>query len=202
VDPSDDPSAVDTIEGIDLILQSHLALIYRAIRSTRGDSPLHFSDECVTASRAAIEGYNGAWEKYQAREDTAWKTLINWTYLFSPFTPFIVLFGTVVAFKSEADLKLMEVSVETLKSAGQYSSGVAKLHHACEKFFNLAKAYMAQAKGTLHQQLAREPLDPTSLYGQDWDAMLDDWDLGLGVENAREMSSFLIGGLYPWPSMP
>lgn len=38
----------------------------------------------------------------------------------------------------------MEASVETLKSAAQYSSGVAKLHDACETFFNLAKAYMAQ----------------------------------------------------------
>ncbi|TKA64859.1 hypothetical protein B0A49_08003 [Cryomyces minteri] len=206
---SDDISAMDMIEGTALVLQSHLALIYRAIRSTRGDSPLHFCDECVTASRAAIEGYNAAWEKYRTREDTAWKTVINWTYLFSPFTPFIVLFGTVVAFKSEADLKLMEVSVETLKSAAQYSSGVAKLHNACETFFNLAKAYMAQTikkgesyEGPLHQQPATEAFDPTSLYGQDWDAMLDDWDLGLGGENAREMSSFLTGSFFSWPNMP
>lgn len=75
---SDDISAMDMIEGVGLILQSNLALIYRAIRSTRGNSPLHFCDECVTASRAAIEGYNAAWEKYRAREDTAWKTVINW----------------------------------------------------------------------------------------------------------------------------
>ena len=75
---SDDISAMDLIEGMDLVLQSHLALIYRAIPSTRGDSPLHFCDECVTASRAAIEGYNAAWERYRAREDTAWKAVINW----------------------------------------------------------------------------------------------------------------------------
>ena len=131
------------------------------------------------------------------------------TYLFSPFTPFIVLFGTVIAFKSEADLKLMEVSVETLKSAAQYSPGVAKLHDACETFFNLAKAYMAQTikkgqpyEGPLPQQPATEAFDPTSLYGQDWDAMLDDWDLGLGGENAREMSSFLTGSFSSWPNMP
>ncbi|KAL8784943.1 MAG: hypothetical protein Q9213_003685 [Squamulea squamosa] len=197
---NDDVLAMDMVEGIGLILQSHLALIYRAIRSTRGGSPLHFCDECVTASRAAIEGYNAAWEKYRSREDTAWKMVINWTYLFSPFTPFIVLFGTAVAFNSEADLKLMEHSVETLKAAAQYSSGVAKLHDACETFFNLAKAYMAQTmkrgeiyEDPLHQPPATEAFDPTSLYGQHWDAMLDDWDLGLGMEDAREMSSFLTG---------
>lgn len=101
----------------------------------------------------------------------------------------------------------MEISVETLKSAAQYSSGVAKLHDACETFFNLAKAYMVQTirkgksyEGPLQQQPAA--FDPASLYGQDWDAMLDEWDLGLGGENAREMSSFLTGGFFSSPNMP
>ncbi len=103
----------------------------------------------------------------------------------------------------------MEVSVQTLESAAQYSAGVAKLHDACETFFNLAKAYMTQTsrkgesyEGPLHQQPAIEAFDPTSFHGQDWDAMLDDWDLGLGGENAREMSSFLTGGFSTWPNMP
>lgn len=74
----DDISAMDLIEGMGLVLQSHLALIYRAVRPTQGDSPLHFCDECVTASRAAIEGYNAAWDRYRIREDTAWKSAINW----------------------------------------------------------------------------------------------------------------------------
>jgi hypothetical protein len=74
----DDISTMDMIEGLDLALQLHLALIYRAIPSPRGDSPLHFCDECVTASRAAMEDYNAAWEKYRTREDTTWKTVISW----------------------------------------------------------------------------------------------------------------------------
>lgn len=73
-----DPLSVAMIESVDLILQSHLALIYRVIPSTRGTSPLHFSDECVNASRTAIERYNTAWEQWMKREDTAWKAVINW----------------------------------------------------------------------------------------------------------------------------
>lgn len=69
---------MDLLEGYNLLLQSHLALIYRSIPSTRGEGPLHFCDECVTASRAAMNGYNAAWEKYMTREDTAWKAVINW----------------------------------------------------------------------------------------------------------------------------
>ena len=104
----------------------------------------------------------------------------------------------------------MERSVETLKSAAQYSPGVAKLHDACQTFYNLAKAYMAQtvesgesSKGPLHQRPAAvEASDTISLNGQDWDAMLDDWDLGLGGENAREMSSFLAGGFFSGSNIP
>ena len=95
----------------------------------------------------------------------------------------------------------MEASIETLKSAAQYSSGVASLHDACETFFNLAKAYMAQTsrngesyEGPLYQQPVTENFDLTSLYGQDWDVMLDDF--GLGGENAREISSFLTGSFF------
>lgn len=103
----------------------------------------------------------------------------------------------------------MELSIQTLRSAAQYSSGVAKLRDACEAFFNIAKAYMVQTikkgeshEGPPHQQPATEVFDPTSLNGQDWDAMLNDWDLGLGGENAREMSSFLTGSLFSWPDTP
>ena len=125
------------------------------------------------------------------------------TYLFSPFTPFIVLFGTVIAFKSEADLQLMRASVETLKAAAQYSSGVAKLHLACETFFKLASAYMAQvikksesSESQLLEQPVAKAFGPASLYGQDWDTMLDGWDLGLAGESAREMTSYVTGNFF------
>ena len=102
----------------------------------------------------------------------------------------------------------MEASVTTLKSAAQHSSGVAKLHDACETFFNLAKAYMAhttkqgESHGSAqHQYPAMEACDLTSFYRQDWDAMLNDWDLGLSGEYAREMSSFLTGS-FSWPNVP
>jgi len=103
----------------------------------------------------------------------------------------------------------MEDSVETLKSAAQYSSGIAKLHDACETFFNLAKAYVSHAikkRDSLdspnYQQPRMEAFDLTNRYRQDWNAMLDDWDLGLGGENAREMSSYLTGSSFSWPNMP
>lgn len=87
----------------------------------------------------------------------------------------------------------MEDSVQTLKLAMQASPGISKLHDACETFFNLAKSYMAQVLRDAEGQPVFGSFDMTS---RDWNQLLDDWELGLAGENAREMSSFLSGGLY------
>jgi len=70
--------ANDMIGAYDLVVQSHLALIYRVTPSPYGNTPLHFSDECVAASRATMEGHNRAWDGYRRRTDTVWKSVINW----------------------------------------------------------------------------------------------------------------------------
>jgi len=103
----------------------------------------------------------------------------------------------------------MKASVKTLKSAAQYSPGISKLHDACDTFLKLASSYMAQTieeggpySDQLHQQLPAEAFDVTSLSYQDWNEMLDDWELGLGGENAREISSFLTEGFFPSSEQP
>lgn len=99
---------------------------------------------------------------------------------------------------------LLEASVNTLRSAAVFSKGIAKLHEACDTFLKLAKGYISSA-GQADESWPRDAqhptatdiFDPTSLSQQDWDAMFDDWDLGLGGENARNMSYVFTGG-FPW----
>jgi hypothetical protein len=96
----------------------------------------------------------------------------------------MVLFGTVVAAKSQIDLRLMETSIDTLREAAIHSAGIAKLCTACETFFNLAKTYMAQQMQVDESQAAsvlQAPSfmdDATTFYQQDWNAMLlvGSWD--------------------------
>lgn len=79
----------------------------------------------------------------------------------------------------------MALTLDTLKSAAQHSSGIAKLYEACETFFNLAKAHMDHVEQQIDVGFQGHDLD--------LDAMLDEWELGLAGENAREMSLFLMG---------
>ena len=80
----------------------------------------------------------------------------------------------------------MSVTIETLKSVSNYSRGVAKLYDACDTFLNLAKDYMDKVVG-------EQIWTGFEGYDMDLDAMLDEWELGLAGEDAREMSSFLMG---------
>jgi hypothetical protein len=127
-----------------------------------------------------------------------------------PFVPFIVVFGNAVAQANKDDLALLGKVVTTLQSAALISPAVEKLKTACSKFHQIASAYLAQLpprteiQPTAWQPNAGMPIGQSiAEYGQpdmefipdlpltqqDWDDMLD-WDLGIGAENARAMSTF------------
>ena len=83
----------------------------------------------------------------------------------------------------------MSASVNTLKQAAQASPGISKLRDACEHFFDLAKSYMAQV---LRDGDGQPVLGSFDMSSRDWNQLLDEWELGLAGENARE-NLFLSG---------
>jgi hypothetical protein len=137
------------------------------------------------------------------------------TLLWCPFVPYIVLIGNVIADRNVEDFKLLEKCVETMHSAAHLSPSVSKLYRACRIFYQIAKIYLSHraetpinpgSKGALPRPAATVPsndspepppapdpdidLPDFPLSHEDWNGMLDDFDLGLGAENAREMSTF------------
>jgi Fungal specific transcription factor domain len=155
----------------------------------------------------------------------------NWTLLFVPFIPFIVVFGNTIAQNSREDLLLLEGTVKSLQSVEKTAKATTKLKTVCERFTLIAQVYMSQQEeshlanaGNEKQQssmmrnealveMMANPPDPShfvdstvggstfaggavdgtmfeSLPDFPWDGVLNEWDLGLGAESAREMSSF------------
>lgn len=115
-----------------------------------------------------------------------------------------MIFGAVVTERSREDLHLLEASVKTLESAAAFSKGITKLHDACNTFLKLARGHLSstsQADESWHNDMqypsATDTFDPTALSQHDWDAMFDNWDLGLGGEDARSLSHVFTGG-FPW----
>ncbi|KAJ9615532.1 hypothetical protein H2200_001607 [Cladophialophora chaetospira] len=181
--------------------------------------PLKFCDEAIEAARKAMTTHNEAWEMLRSRSKDEWRTFIHWTLLWCPFIPYIVLVGNVIADRNVEDLRLLESCVETLQNVAQVSASVSKLYKACRIFYQIAKIYLSQPAEKLRLQDNQQTPRPTTilpsnaslqqqyttsaqetggdidlpdfpLSQQDWNGMLDEWDLGLGAENARQMSAF------------
>ncbi|KAL8852068.1 MAG: hypothetical protein Q9221_002998 [Calogaya cf. arnoldii] len=193
--------------------QSLLAMIYRMVPPADSTHPLQFSKDCVLSARAALNLHNEGWSKVGAAgniSDEDWRIFVHWSTLFSPFVPFICVFGNVIAQSDSQDLALLGEFVSTLRSAAEQSHKLKKLHYACSSFYQIAKAYVARQSQILPParagvedtyanwqpfdgagDAAFEPLSDASLSQQDWDLMLSEWDLGLGTLDARQMSSFL-----------
>lgn len=129
---------------------------------------------------------------------------INWTLLFVPFVPIIIVFGNAIAQRSHSDLDILRNVVSVLDGAPQASPAGIKLHSACQKFTKIAEALLSQDR-TADKETYSQPsptlVDPYPgdfhampdfpMSQSDWDGMLNDFDLGLGVEDAREMTSYL-----------
>ncbi|KAJ4519477.1 hypothetical protein HRR83_004499 [Exophiala dermatitidis] len=192
---------------------------------SRTPHPLKFCDEALQSARMALIKHNRTWEIMKHRAGEKWRLFIYWTLVWVPFIPFLVVFGNVIADHDVDDLRLLEQVVCTLQGAAQASDGVSKLYRACTVFSHVATVYLGKGQGhadpTNHTSYqtgeSAQPghnvgptptyaLQPETSFGatglqdipfsqQDWNDMFDDWDFGLGAENAREMSTFLESSL-------
>jgi hypothetical protein len=112
-----------------------------------------------------------------------------------------------------ADFELLGNSVHTVQSIAQRSPNLTKLLSACQSFYRIASDYHNQNAQPTHVFDAAEattqvpvpkPIpvgqvsfesDPSSFNYMDfsmqnWDQMFDGWELGLGAESARQMTSY------------
>ncbi|KAJ9502416.1 hypothetical protein H2202_002482 [Exophiala xenobiotica] len=207
-----------------ICLASILTLIYRMIPADPLPSglpphPLKFNDLAVQSAREAVTMHNNAWDTLKYRERNEWHLFVHWTMLWSPFIPYIVVFGNTIADRNAADLELLKAVVSGLESVADMSPGVGKLYRACRIFYQIASMVLAQDgvgnESVLQGHACPPPATSTHalpqhlvpawfqasfsspdagmpelpLFQQDWDAMLDGWDLGTDGGDFRDNSA-------------
>lgn len=127
---------------------STLTLIYRAIPNAPG-FPSTFNAECIDAARAAFSCHMECME-LTADSLVAMAGYLHWTILYSPFTPFIVLFCHVIETSNADDLQLLDQFVESLQPALSSSQAIEKLYRLCKLLHQVAALYF-EAKGQQQQ---------------------------------------------------
>ncbi|WQF85654.1 hypothetical protein CDEST_10668 [Colletotrichum destructivum] len=137
------------------------------------------------------------------------RTEVARTLICSPFVPFIVVFSNAIATGDEADLQLLDQVVSSLQHAAQQSPSIAKLHHVCNAYHRVGRLYFegghrkrkSLESGETYNGVQGNSNDltgtPSTLDTNSvlpiitWDGLFDEWNLGLGEENALEVNSFL-----------
>lgn len=142
---------------------SMLTLIYRAIPREQGQEPSSSSStihsECIAAAR-------GAFQSHQACMALPFDNLLeqagylNWTVLYAPFTPLIVMFCHVIEMASRyhqaegrlvqegeitSDLAHLEAFAASLQPLASLSHAIARMHSLSRLLHQLATLYV-QAK--------------------------------------------------------
>lgn len=132
----------------EMMILGNMSLVYRCL-PTPVPHPLAFAPECIAISREALQSHRRLCARLHGRMDSSFRMYIDWNLLFSPFTPFLVILGTAIINNDLEDLELLFQVVESLKDAGQRSSGGKRLYEICKHLYKGAKTCIQQSASNI-----------------------------------------------------
>ncbi|KAK0378801.1 hypothetical protein CLIM01_03848 [Colletotrichum limetticola] len=195
---------------LDFMMYGLVTIAYRVIPCVEAsDSPLKCSNECTEAARSALRTIVRAFESWGHLRITGWTMLLNMMFSLVPFASFVVLAGHTVATASEEDLTLLCSAISAIEPTSISSPSAKKLYDVCKTFYELA-SFAANRRSLI----SKRPPHTEQVYGQgelgdipslpevnfavppydhimapqDWDAVMNEFDLGTG---ASAMASFV-----------
>ncbi|PLB53981.1 hypothetical protein P170DRAFT_451884 [Aspergillus steynii IBT 23096] len=124
----------------DITRLTMLTLVHRAMPVGR-DSVTTFNRDCVSSARAALERHRAFITELGIAGSPHVSTYINWTILFTPFIPFLVLFCHVIETGDLDDLNRMQIFVTSMEGSCQESGAIAKHHRLFQVFYRVAERY-------------------------------------------------------------
>ncbi|CAI7617849.1 unnamed protein product [Penicillium discolor] len=133
---------IHLISASDEVLRlSMLTLIYRAI-PPEPNSGTTFGLDCITSARCALESHQAFIRGFGMQASSLLLSeYINWTILFTPFVPFIVMFCHTIETRDKGDLDRMYAFLESIECACQHSNAIAKHHHLSGVLYSVALRY-------------------------------------------------------------
>ncbi|KAM5344116.1 hypothetical protein ACJ41O_012653 [Fusarium nematophilum] len=123
-----------------VLYYSALTLILKALPPDEG-STSHFASECITTARTALEKHHEYCNAIGPDNGRHIDIYVNWTVLYNPFVPFIVIFCHVIESGDRQDLGRLQEFVASLDSARKYSQATANIHRQFQVLCNVARQF-------------------------------------------------------------
>lgn len=153
----------------DVLYYSILTLIYRAIPAPKGAKST-FTPACVAAARTALQKHDGCMAMLRPYGSLLVNLYIQWTILYTPFIPFIVVFCHVIETTDPGtDLEQLHSFVASMEPALQLSESATRMQHLFQVLYNVALKY-------LEVKMSREQLS----VGREFDTYLNALGYGPG----------------------
>ncbi|KAK4149344.1 hypothetical protein C8A00DRAFT_18946 [Chaetomidium leptoderma] len=121
-------------------------LIHRAVPNPPG-SWTTFTLECIQGARDTLAQHQECMAVVERSTLGLFSTYMNWTILFAPFVPFIVLFCQVIETKDRTDLIRLEAFVASLQPHPTVTEAVDKFRRLFQVLYNVASQYVESQAG-------------------------------------------------------
>ncbi|KAK4194932.1 hypothetical protein QBC40DRAFT_317728 [Triangularia verruculosa] len=144
----------------EVLFLSILTLILKAMPPDDGSSTI-FSAECISTARTGLEKHQLFTEAIGLDKGHHIDIYVNWTILYNPFMPFIVVFCHAIEVGDPSDLARLEGFVKSLETAQLHSEATAKMYRQSKLFYEAALQYttVMAAKNRAHQDNSLEEFD-------------------------------------------
>lgn len=133
-------------------------LIYRAVVPPDSEVSLSLDPRCLSAARATIHSHLDMVDSITLIENGSANDYASWAILNCPFTPFIILFYSVIKSSNLGDLELLKSFTTSLEVMQLRSpEAIQDLRELCQAFLTLARQYVKASvsdtnAGTTKQQ--------------------------------------------------
>ncbi|CEL00863.1 hypothetical protein ASPCAL00456 [Aspergillus calidoustus] len=131
------------------IYYSILTLLYRGNTRSLTGSSLWVSDVCLEAARQSVVCHLKTIPQFLDCPGNQ-STYVTWGLLYSSFTPFFVVFISVMTSLNQGDLGLLKSLIDALQSLANVSEGTTRLHSICHAFYQVAEVFL-QSKQQVDQ---------------------------------------------------
>ncbi|KAH7120471.1 hypothetical protein EDB81DRAFT_700705 [Dactylonectria macrodidyma] len=125
----------------DILRLSLLTLVYRASRSPLKKHTT-FIPECIEAARATLERHQDCMKFLEQSHASYYSAYVQWTLLYAPFVPFIVVFCQVIETRDEMDLARLESFINSMDSAPPVLDAAANMYRLFHALYKVAVRYI------------------------------------------------------------
>ncbi|KAK4112867.1 hypothetical protein N656DRAFT_731328 [Canariomyces notabilis] len=131
----------------DVLHLSTRTLILRAVPNPAG-CPTTFTETCIQAAQDTLARHQECMAVIERTRDPGMlAAYMNWTILYAPFVPFIVLFCHVIETKDSMDLGRLEAFNASVQPHHATSEAVDKLRHLFQILYSVAAQYVHSVGG-------------------------------------------------------